>query len=111
MLVDFHSHTFKSDGTSSPAQIAAMMLERGVEIYAITDHDTLAAYPELPLDAKGPKLVVGIEINTTFRGDDVHILGYRSRQKILRSTRPSHIISVRAQSVCKQWWSAYAPPA
>lgn len=77
MIVDFHSHTYKSDGTSSPAELYAMMVERGVEIYAVTDHDTLAAYPELPHHENGPKLIVGIEINTTFCGDDVHILGYR----------------------------------
>ena len=77
MLVDFHSHTYKSDGTSSPAELQAMMKARGVEIYAVTDHDTLAAYPELSDNANGPKLIVGIEINTTLRGDDVHILGYR----------------------------------
>jgi len=76
LLVDFHSHTLKSDGTSTPAQLHQLMVERGVEIYAVTDHDTLAAYPELPTPAHGPKLIVGIEINTTFQGDDVHILGY-----------------------------------
>ncbi len=74
MLVDFHSHTYKSDGNISPAELAASMAARGVRWYSVTDHDTLAAYAELPVL---PQLVRGVEINTSFAGQDVHILGYK----------------------------------
>jgi predicted metal-dependent phosphoesterase TrpH len=75
MIVDFHSHTLKSDGTLEPDALVAMMRARGVRIFSISDHDTLAAY-----DALGPvdfaTVVPGIEINTTWKGNDVHVLGY-----------------------------------
>ena len=76
MLVDFHSHTNESDGTLGPAELAAVMRARGVEIFAITDHDSLGAYPKLGVAAGTAKIVSGIEINTTYRGNEVHILGF-----------------------------------
>lgn len=74
MIVDFHSHTNESDGTLSPAELVASMRKRGVGIFSITDHDTLRAYDGLCVD--GARVIPGIEINTTWRGSDVHILGY-----------------------------------
>ncbi len=75
MLVDFHSHTLESDGTLLPAELAAKMLGRGVEIYSVTDHDSLGAYPKLGA-APGTAIVTGVELNTTYRGNEVHVLGY-----------------------------------
>ena len=74
MTVDFHSHTHESDGVLTPEALVAMMQARGVQIFSITDHDTLRAYDGL--EVEGPQLVTGIEINTTWRGEDVHVLGY-----------------------------------
>ncbi len=76
MLVDFHSHTLESDGTLTPAELAAAMRARGVEIFSITDHDALGAYPRLDGAAGAATIVSGIEINTTYRGNEVHVLGY-----------------------------------
>lgn len=76
MLVDFHSHTRESDGSLEPAELARAMDARGVEIFSVTDHDTLAAYRPLADAVATGRLIVGIEINTTYRGNEVHILGY-----------------------------------
>jgi len=51
------------------------MRARGVSWFSITDHDTTRAYDAI--DAPGQRLVPGIEINTTWNGSDVHVLGYR----------------------------------
>lgn len=51
------------------------MRARGVSWFSITDHDTTRAYDAI--DAPGQHLVPGIEINTTWNGSDVHVLGYR----------------------------------
>lgn len=75
MTVDFHSHTFESDGTLSPPELIAAMRKRGVSIFSITDHDTLAAYAWVG-EIEGAKIIPGIEINTTWKGGEVHILGY-----------------------------------
>jgi predicted metal-dependent phosphoesterase TrpH len=74
ITVDFHSHTLESDGTLSPAELVARMRSRGVSWFSITDHDTTRAYAAL--DAPGQRVIPGIEINTTWQGSDVHILGY-----------------------------------
>ncbi len=76
MIVDFHSHTLESDGTLAPADLVAAMGKRGVEIFAISDHDTLGAYAKLDLSAIPATVVTGIELNTTYRGNEVHVLGY-----------------------------------
>ncbi len=76
MFVDFHSHTNESDGTLPPRELAAAMRARGVEIFAITDHDSLGAYGKLEGAAGSATIVTGIEINTTYRGNEVHVLGY-----------------------------------
>ncbi|MGH7728348.1 MAG: PHP domain-containing protein [Vulcanimicrobiaceae bacterium] len=75
MLVDFHSHSFESDGTLSPTDLFAAMTARGVEAFSVTDHDSLGAYTALSEFADA-RLVTGIELNTTYRGGEVHILGY-----------------------------------
>ncbi|HTW83212.1 MAG TPA: PHP domain-containing protein [Candidatus Sulfotelmatobacter sp.] len=75
MTVDFHSHTRESDGTLRADELAARMRARGVSWFSITDHDTTRAYDGL--DTTGAHVVPGIEINTTWDGSEVHILGYR----------------------------------
>lgn len=76
MIVDFHSHTYESDGTLSPGELCAAMHKRGVTVFSITDHDTLGAYRDLTVPAP-MRLVAGIEINTTYDGNEAHVLGYK----------------------------------
>lgn len=78
MIVDFHSHTYESDGTLSPQALADFMDERGVEVFSISDHDTLAAYDSFEA-RNSARVVTGIEINTTYRENEVHVLGYGMR--------------------------------
>jgi 3',5'-nucleoside bisphosphate phosphatase len=73
--VDLHSHTRMSDGTLSPQELADFMGERGVEVFSISDHDTLGAYGNFDPPA-GARVITGIEINTTWRKNEVHVLGY-----------------------------------
>ena len=75
MIVDFHSHTNASDGALEPAGLLALMRRRGVAIFSITDHDTMRAYDGVAVDFA--RVVPGVEINTTWNGNDVHVLGYK----------------------------------
>lgn len=59
-----------------PQALCNMMHERGVRIFSVTDHDTLDAYGQFEVP-KGMRLITGIEINTTYRDSEVHVLGYR----------------------------------
>ncbi|MBQ4862454.1 PHP domain-containing protein [Pseudoalteromonas sp. MMG013] len=76
---DLHSHTTFSDGRLTVPQLLERATEKGVDVLAITDHDTTAAilpaqaYIEqhaLPL-----KLIPGVEISTRWESFEIHIVG------------------------------------
>jgi predicted metal-dependent phosphoesterase TrpH len=77
-LIDLHTHTNESDGTLSPSQLIAEAARRGVDVLAITDHDTFAGYDSAAPLARnaGVALVCGIELSTRLYGESVHLLGY-----------------------------------
>ena len=77
-MIDLHSHTNESDGTSSPAQLIEEAVRAGVGTLGITDHDTFAGYDQAlpPASAAGVELVCGIELSTKLHGRSVHLLGY-----------------------------------
>jgi 3',5'-nucleoside bisphosphate phosphatase len=76
MIVDFHAHTRESDGSLTPQALADYMRDRSVEVYSATDHDTLSAYGQFR-PHENARVVTGIEINTTWRDNEVHLLGFR----------------------------------
>jgi predicted metal-dependent phosphoesterase TrpH len=75
VIVDFHSHTSESDGSLAPADLIGLMRGAGVRIFSITDHDTMRAYGE-GLAVDFATVITGIEINTTWQENEVHVLGY-----------------------------------
>lgn len=77
-MIDLHMHTTFSDGSISPEELVAMALEQGLEAVAITDHDNTQSYLLAVEAAKdtGMEIIPGIEINTWWKGHEVHILGY-----------------------------------
>jgi predicted metal-dependent phosphoesterase TrpH len=75
VIVDFHSHTSESDGTLKPQELADFMAERKVEVFSISDHDTMSAYGKFS-PSPDSRVITGVEINTTYRGNEVHLLGY-----------------------------------
>ena len=74
MRFDLHSHSTASDGTLSPAELVAFAAEHGVDTLAITDHDTLAAYDELP-DSLPLQLVCGVEFSCLWQKRTIHVVG------------------------------------
>ncbi|WCK53131.1 PHP domain-containing protein [Aneurinibacillus sp. Ricciae_BoGa-3] len=76
--VDLHSHTTASDGTFTPEQSIARALANGLSAFAITDHDTVAAFPHAIEEGEkyNVEIVPGIEISSVYEGKDVHVLGY-----------------------------------
>jgi len=74
---DLHCHSYVSDGTLSPGDLAARAKAGGVEIWALTDHDEtagLAAARDAAL-ALGIGWLSGTEISVSFAGVTVHIVG------------------------------------
>ena len=80
MRIDFHTHSRASDGALAPEQLLLRAAERGVELFAITDHDTVAGFMAARDWAVGreglPELVPGIEYSCRWSGATIHILGY-----------------------------------
>ena len=46
MRIDLHTHSSASDGTDPPAEVMRRARERGVDVVALTDHDTVAGHAE-----------------------------------------------------------------
>ncbi|WP_018658190.1 PHP domain-containing protein [Actinomadura flavalba] len=77
MRIDLHAHSDVSDGTRPPAQVVARAHAAGLDVVALTDHDTVAgvaaAVAALPA---GTTLVAGAELSCQVDGRSVHLLGY-----------------------------------
>lgn len=80
--IDLHTHSTASDGTDSPAELVRNAAAAGLDVVAITDHDTTAGWSEA-VDAlpKGMTLVRGMEMSCVGLGEDgwpvpVHLLAY-----------------------------------
>lgn len=80
--IDLHTHSTASDGTLSPAELVRAAGQTGLDVVAITDHDTLAGWVEA-FEACPPGLTVvpGLELSCVYtaaeaRPMSVHLLGY-----------------------------------
>lgn len=77
MRIDLHSHSDVSDGTEPPAEVMRRGRAAGLDVLALTDHDTVAGLPAaaaaLPA---GLTLVPGMELSCRREGMSVHMLAY-----------------------------------
>ncbi len=73
-----HVHSIYSDGSLTPEDLLKLAAQKGLQGLSITDHDTIAAYPNALKKAKEAKihLITGVELSCHFEGLNVHILGY-----------------------------------
>lgn len=76
--IDLHTHSTRSDGTTTPAQTVALAAAQGLGGIAMTDHDTVAGWPEAARACAVHRLrfVPGVELSTELSGRSVHLLGY-----------------------------------
>jgi predicted metal-dependent phosphoesterase TrpH len=74
---DLHAHSTASDGTLSPTRLMQRAHAAGVEVMALTDHDTLEGLHEAHTAARalGLGFVPGVEISVTWERVTVHIVG------------------------------------
>ena len=75
---DLHTHTTASDGTLTPAELVRLALDRGLEVLAVTDHDTVAGVaPAIEAAAgTGLRVLPGVELSALYSGGGLHLLGY-----------------------------------
>ncbi|WP_411073159.1 PHP domain-containing protein [Streptomyces sp. cmx-4-25] len=77
MRIDLHTHSTASDGTDSPAELVRNAAAAGLDVVALTDHDTTRGHAEavaaLP---EGLTLVTGAELSCRLDGIGLHMLAY-----------------------------------
>ena len=117
MRIDLHTHSRASDGTQAPAELVASARDAGLDVVALTDHDTTAGWDEAAEAARdlGVALVRGTEVSARSRGVSVHLLSYLqdpghpaladelARAAESRVTRARSIVELLARDVPITW--------
>jgi 3',5'-nucleoside bisphosphate phosphatase len=117
MRIDLHTHSTASDGTQPPAEVVHSAAGAGLDVLALTDHDTTAGWEEAAASATlhGIALVRGIEISCQYQGVSIHLLGYlqdpaapgllaeleRSRES--RETRLQRMVDLLSKDLPLDW--------
>jgi predicted metal-dependent phosphoesterase TrpH len=75
--IDLHTHTTASDGRLTPRELVERALVDGVNVIAVTDHDTVDGIDEALAEARGRgvSVIPGIELSARHDGRNVHVLG------------------------------------
>jgi len=78
MRIDLHTHSRVSDGTDTPTMLVMKAFQAGLDVIALTDHDTFDGVAEAMEAGKriGVRVLPGIEISCQHNGRAVHLLGY-----------------------------------
>jgi len=79
MKADLHLHTTASDGRLEPEEVVALAVKVGLDVIAVTDHDTVDGVARALAAAQkfnSIKVIPGVEINTDVAKGEVHVLGY-----------------------------------
>jgi 3',5'-nucleoside bisphosphate phosphatase len=75
--VDLHTHSSASDGTQPPADVVRRARAAGVDVLALTDHDTVGGHAEAAAARPpGLTLVRGMELSCRLHGHSLHLLAY-----------------------------------
>ena len=76
-MIDLHTHSNRSDGTLTPTELVQRAALAGIEILALTDHDSVAGLAAAAEEAtrRGVRLVPGVEISASWRAQGIHVLG------------------------------------
>lgn len=115
MNIDLHCHSTFSDGSLPPHELVNRMADAGIELFALTDHDTVAGVPFAQAAAKerGIHCLAGVEISCRWSGQDVHMVGVNVDvdQPALQSglANQYHRRWERAQKMCQRLQKAGLP--
>jgi 3',5'-nucleoside bisphosphate phosphatase len=75
--IDLHTHSSVSDGTDPPAEVMRRAHAAGLDVVALTDHDTVDGHAEALRElAPGLTFVPGMELSCRYDGHSVHMLAY-----------------------------------
>ena len=77
--LDLHMHSEVSlDGEYSPKQLAGLCHEKGLKVAALSDHNSVRGVEEMMVSCArfGIRGIPAVELDCTFDGVDLHLLGY-----------------------------------
>ncbi|WP_018156713.1 PHP domain-containing protein [Demetria terragena] len=117
MRIDLHTHSTASDGTQSPAEVIRSASEAGLDVVALTDHDSTRGWAAAEEAARslGIAVVPGIEISCAIRNISVHLLAYlhdpsdaallseSEHARASRTTRARRMVELLAQDYPITW--------
>lgn len=74
---DLHTHSTASDGLCTPEILVARAAAAGIQVLALTDHDTIEglAAAQVAAARHGLILIPGVEISVTWQGATIHVVG------------------------------------
>jgi predicted metal-dependent phosphoesterase TrpH len=116
--IDLHAHSNVSDGTETPAEVMTAAAAAGLNVIALTDHDSTDGWEEASRAAidNGVALVPGMEISCrTEHGISVHLLSYLhdptdpglleeiTKAKEARLTRAERMVTLLAEDYPLSW--------
>ncbi len=75
-MIDLHVHSTVSDGSYSPAELAQLAKDTGVEAFALTDHDSIAGDIEAAeaAAALGVEFINGMEMSLAYQDHKIHVV-------------------------------------
>ncbi|WP_291794932.1 PHP domain-containing protein [Brevibacterium sp.] len=78
MRIDLHTHSTASDGTDAPGEVVEAAAAAGLDVVALTDHDTTAGWEPAARAAASLDigLLRGMEVSCRWEGISVHMLCY-----------------------------------
>ncbi|MFP5282338.1 MAG: PHP domain-containing protein, partial [Actinomycetes bacterium] len=108
MRIDLHTHSSVSDGTDRPAALVEAARAAGLDVVALTDHDTFDGLDEAGVAGQrlGVQVVRGVELSCSRSGQSVHLLGYgveesdeslRAEMSAIREGRSDRLAPVLAK--------------
>lgn len=76
MRIDLHTHSTVSDGTETPAEVMIAASEAGLDVVALTDHDSVLGWGEASDEASrlGLEFVPGVEVSCRHHGVSIHVV-------------------------------------
>lgn len=118
MRIDLHTHSNVSDGTETPAGVIISAAAAGLDVIALTDHDSTDGWELAAAAAKehGVTFVPGMEISCrTEQGISVHLLSYLhdpshpglleeiTKSKDARLTRAERMVTLLSEDYPLTW--------
>lgn len=76
-VIDMHIHSSNSDGEYEVKDLVKMIREAGINLFSITDHDSIKSVEDInACDLADLEYIKGVEISSTYKGINMHLLGY-----------------------------------